>query len=441
MSAATSETLHFPVLFPGLDAANHDHNTKVDWTFSPDSFTVALAPAGESHGVEAGEEVFNNYGPKPNAELLIGYGFCLPSNPHDTVALTLKPPPISLQKELLHTHSSYFSPSSGEWDGKKTTFNLHLPTTTAQTRSGLKSRPQIFQHLPPPLLELLTHILRHERGLPFQPRQQQPLEYLTSPESTGRRYLPHIARMIVSSLAPKAQTLRSSRPTSEPANSRQEFAAMYQDGQVRIIDAVVAGLKAYIRALVFRSPSVGIVVPTGPTLLPLPTFLTLMRHHNVLDTEEFLAGVSAAAGSGDPSVLRAAGWEEDLWVLLLSYILLRPTVLPVWLRGALGEYIALESNNTTASSDVSGVGDGEELHDAAAGVLDVVRTAAQALPGSRWASEKWTSESVARTGGAVMRHESFLVMVPVSWTGYGDDETPAGPQEDVAGLFVYFNFP
>jgi hypothetical protein len=34
-------------------------------------------------------EVFNNYGPKPNSELLLGYGFIIPSNPEDTIVLKL----------------------------------------------------------------------------------------------------------------------------------------------------------------------------------------------------------------------------------------------------------------------------------------------------------------------------------------------------------------
>jgi hypothetical protein len=33
--------------------------------------------------------VFNNYGPKPNEELLLSYGFVIPSNPDDVVMLRL----------------------------------------------------------------------------------------------------------------------------------------------------------------------------------------------------------------------------------------------------------------------------------------------------------------------------------------------------------------
>ena len=38
---------------------------------------------------ELGENLFNNYGAKPNAELILGYGFTLPRNPDDTIVLKI----------------------------------------------------------------------------------------------------------------------------------------------------------------------------------------------------------------------------------------------------------------------------------------------------------------------------------------------------------------
>jgi hypothetical protein len=38
---------------------------------------------------KAGEELLNNYGAKPNSELLLGYGFTLPANPDDTIVLKI----------------------------------------------------------------------------------------------------------------------------------------------------------------------------------------------------------------------------------------------------------------------------------------------------------------------------------------------------------------
>jgi len=39
--------------------------------------------------VGGGAEIFNNYGAKPNSELLLGYGFTLPDNPDDTIVLKI----------------------------------------------------------------------------------------------------------------------------------------------------------------------------------------------------------------------------------------------------------------------------------------------------------------------------------------------------------------
>ncbi|KAI9020709.1 hypothetical protein CLU79DRAFT_213223 [Phycomyces nitens] len=63
------------VLFPLVDALNHKPNTKITWVRSGDDQTGSLSfVSGQVFG--AGEEMFNNYGPKSNEELLLGYGFC-----------------------------------------------------------------------------------------------------------------------------------------------------------------------------------------------------------------------------------------------------------------------------------------------------------------------------------------------------------------------------
>jgi hypothetical protein len=76
MSRVSSADLDFSVLFPAMDAANHHHTSKVDWTFDQGRFSLACAQS-----IEAGHEVNNNYGPKANDEFLIGYGFCMADNP------------------------------------------------------------------------------------------------------------------------------------------------------------------------------------------------------------------------------------------------------------------------------------------------------------------------------------------------------------------------
>ncbi|KAG8746111.1 hypothetical protein FRC12_014365 [Ceratobasidium sp. 428] len=84
---ASPESSH-PVLLPGIDSLNHRRAAPVSWisTTSENCNTLDLVLHDP---IPAGAECFNNYGPKPNAELILGYGFALPHNPDDTILLSL----------------------------------------------------------------------------------------------------------------------------------------------------------------------------------------------------------------------------------------------------------------------------------------------------------------------------------------------------------------
>ncbi|CUA67457.1 SET domain protein [Rhizoctonia solani] len=86
----TASKLSHAVLLPGIDSLNHKRATPVSWIANIseplDSSTLDLLI---HETVPAGSECFNNYGPKPNSELILGYGFALPSNPDDTILLSL----------------------------------------------------------------------------------------------------------------------------------------------------------------------------------------------------------------------------------------------------------------------------------------------------------------------------------------------------------------
>ena len=402
MSSVLAEDLVFPVLFPGLDAANHDHNAKVEWTYDPDQFSLTLAESGT--GVEAGNEVFNNYGPKGNGELLLGYGFCIPNNPNDTVAMTLKQPSPSLQKELKATPPNYFI-ENGIWSAEKLTFYLTRPP------SQLENPEAIFQHLPEPLLELLLYVLFDEyKQLEPYTSIDQPLHHLTFPASPGRKHAPHIARMILSSLSHKLQILRSNTPSTEPHNAKQVQAAIYRSGQLAILTSLTAALQNYIDSLLWAfNPHRPSEQPSGPCLLSLSTLHALLLNHEVIGPE-FLKGAEANTNSSDLPTLCNAGWEEDLWVLLLCCTLLSPALQQpekVWLRAALSDYF----NFFHSETDVTGKADGAEGENAQ-DLLDFVGTAAEVCErGSVWADERWTVELIAAVGRLALGRDGFQVMV------------------------------
>ncbi|TFB01894.1 Ribosomal lysine N-methyltransferase set10 [Trichoderma ghanense] len=77
----------FSVLLPLFDVGNHDMTVHVRWDVVTPGNQAGDASAGDSASAvqlkvgrehRPGEQVFNNYSPKTNAELLLGYGFMLP---------------------------------------------------------------------------------------------------------------------------------------------------------------------------------------------------------------------------------------------------------------------------------------------------------------------------------------------------------------------------
>lgn len=82
-----------PVLLPGVDSLNHARAHPVSWVVHvPSELNSVSEPSTISlvHHLPISDhsvEIFNNYGPKGNPELLLGYGFVIPDNPDDTIVL------------------------------------------------------------------------------------------------------------------------------------------------------------------------------------------------------------------------------------------------------------------------------------------------------------------------------------------------------------------
>jgi hypothetical protein len=84
-----------PILIPVMDMLNHKPNHPVTWLTSSTNITFVAETE-----YPANAEIFNNYSAKGNEErtsspaiqtntVLMGYGFCLLDNPHDSVSLKL----------------------------------------------------------------------------------------------------------------------------------------------------------------------------------------------------------------------------------------------------------------------------------------------------------------------------------------------------------------
>ncbi|KAJ7498617.1 SET domain protein [Mycena latifolia] len=90
----TSTSDPVPILLPGVDSLNHARAEPVSWVQSyigsgPEPGPGSTLSLTLHNPVVAGAELFNNYGAKPNSELILGYGFSLPNNPDDTIVLKI----------------------------------------------------------------------------------------------------------------------------------------------------------------------------------------------------------------------------------------------------------------------------------------------------------------------------------------------------------------
>jgi hypothetical protein len=411
MSHVASIDLDFPVLFPVVDIPNHLPDAKMNWAYDPGLFSIALAQP-----VSSGSEIYNNYGPKGNDELLLGYGFCLANNPFDKVLLTLKEPTLALQKDIRSVHAGYFT-QDGVWNSEKATFGIALKATDADNPE------RTFAEWPEPLLELLVYILRHERGLPFT-FTQLPLIYLTSRESVGRRYQPHLLRAMVQSLAPKLAKLNAAS-ISAPRNHKQAQAKIYRDGQKEILTSVIDACRHVLRDE-FRTSFLTIEeVSQRGLLFTLEELLVILAQSNdKRRNDEFLTGIAQSAGSRDVLQLRQAGWEEDMLALLLCYL-----TLDGWMQTPGPEYLinVIEEGSDSSIENQTGTDELEQ----ARGLLDIVRTAAQHLPSSIWHDKRWSAPFIALHGGNIMKYDSFMMMLPRA-----DDHSTDGEE---ARLVVYLH--
>jgi hypothetical protein len=85
-----------PILLPGIDSLNHGRGQPVSWVISyPDTNGTETVSKTQNISLvlhtpsSRGQELLNNYGAKPNSELILGYGFSLPQNPDDTIVLKI----------------------------------------------------------------------------------------------------------------------------------------------------------------------------------------------------------------------------------------------------------------------------------------------------------------------------------------------------------------
>jgi len=181
----------YPVLFPGVDSLNHARRQPVSWVVDPlpptDPGKDLVRYLGLSLLIHLpgrpGEELLNNYGAKPNSELILGYGFSLEGNPDDTIVLSIGGEPAasasnqgeketwevgrnargieSIWNRVLDIVSSASTPEAEEPEATRFENQLDAASTLSEMcQSYLDRLPRIPAILNAPSPELRSEVLK-----------------------------------------------------------------------------------------------------------------------------------------------------------------------------------------------------------------------------------------------------------------------------------------
>lgn len=290
-----------PILFPVIDILNHSVSARVEWDFQPHHSFALKCLDGEHFTPK--QELFNNYAPKQNDELLLGYGFCLEDNPIEQFALKLAFPPA------LQQHAT----SMGLLEAANIPFGM--------STDFLEKDPNTEQHF----LRVRGHPFgRYENNVPFlrgippyivqfffiQTVMTLDLDLsATDLARPGARITLHVLTLLHQAIEQRSLTLPL-ESSQEPKNDKQSYATLYRNGQARVIHSIRRELEAAIRSL--RIPQ-GTPPQMATALLSIPDALaTLADFPN--ESNKFRTGLTTHD-------LHSPSDEGTIWTLLLMSLI------------------------------------------------------------------------------------------------------------------------
>jgi hypothetical protein len=275
-----------PLLFPVVDILNHSVSAKVEWDFQPHaSFSLKLL---EGETFTSGQELFNNYAPKQNDELLLGYGFCLETNPIEQFPLKLAFPPM-LQEYAQAT--GLLEPGNVPF-GMSTDF-LNKDPNTEQHFLRAKGHPfgrydnciPFFRGMPPYIIQFFFIQTVLSLELDVQDINVQ---------KPGSRITLQVLTLLHQAIEQRSQALPLSIP-QQPQNDKQKYAKIYRDGQAKIIHSVRLELESALNRI--RALKDETVPSNRAVLLTLTEAIAALPSN---ENQRFKAGVTKhALGSND----------------------------------------------------------------------------------------------------------------------------------------------
>ncbi|KAH7092983.1 hypothetical protein FB567DRAFT_514396 [Paraphoma chrysanthemicola] len=290
----------FPILFPVVDILNHSAEAQVEWAFETNqSFSLKLLN-GETF--IPGQELFNNYAPKQNDELLLGYGFCLENHAIEQFSLKLAFPPAmrqyAQQMRLFEPVNVPFGMNTDflTADADNESHSLRAP---GHPFGRYQNRIPFFRGIPP----YIVHFFFIQTLLSLDIDIQD-----LNAERPGGRITLQVLIFLHQAISQRCQTLPLNLP-HQPANIKQTFAKIYRDGQAKIIHSIRIDLEAAINRL--RSPADQIPPSRAALIPPSQALLALAADSSPRETSRFQSGLAKHN-------LSSPTHDTLIWTLLLT---------------------------------------------------------------------------------------------------------------------------
>ncbi|EPY49382.1 lysine methyltransferase [Schizosaccharomyces cryophilus OY26] len=273
-----------PILLPLIDSLNHKPRQPILWkTDVRDTMSIQLV---SQNATSKGQQIFNNYGPKGNEELLLGVSV------HPDLPYRKQKTSVLQQDSTFNLNNLiFFFPKNADFSA----FEKVLQCLTVVSASSLE----------------LKRILAH-----------QAMFGLSSYNSSLRGKIKsfEILLMYINS---RLQLLLNNNPKQSPTNIRQQWANIYRKSQISILERSLEKVKDFMESELKK------------VYLPLPNLLQylvlnsisvfLLQHPNFSPLSKV---ITELYGTTDAESIAASEEQDNVVLLMCLYCLSAQETLP-----------------------------------------------------------------------------------------------------------------
>ncbi|KAI1498040.1 hypothetical protein F5X99DRAFT_343108 [Biscogniauxia marginata] len=218
----------FSILLPLFDIGNHSPLIRPTWATDA---TAQVCRFRSGRAYLAGEQIFNNYGLKTNAELLLGYGFIVPESEalhNDYVHIKTKANPKA--GDLAASHVVSLRPIA---------YHSSLIGRSRSLSPDLTHCIPYFSHIQDSLVVALYESIANENNESAGPSLEEIMQGSISEDLLGK-----IVDTLGSKLSMDLEELELQDPGYEAANNNQQLATLYREQCKKVLGNALLSLSA-----------------------------------------------------------------------------------------------------------------------------------------------------------------------------------------------------